>query len=336
MGAPARLRVEQVEAAGLDPLTDRPGRVIGASVDLGATSVHLLVAAIEGHRLEPLIDESVFLGLGRTVSAGGLLGRTVRAELVETLARYAATARDLGATQTTFIATEPLRRAADASAIVHDIGVATGLPVHVLSHEEEAYLTIIGVTEGRPVEHETLVVDVGGGSSEFCVVDRARPPRATGLRLGAAGLTDRFVTHDPPTATEIEQMRAAAIRAVRGGPEARPVEVIAVGGTASNLLKLIPAAALDRFLTPDRIDASLTILATDPAAAVAERYLVNPLRSRLLSGGAAIMGAIAARYRIDRIRVSEAGLREGTILAVAHADRSWRDRLTELAHGWRA
>ena len=52
---------------------------------------------------------------------------------------------------------------------------AAGAPLHVLSHEEEAYLTIIGVTEGMPVTHETLVVDVGGGSSEFCIVDAGAP-----------------------------------------------------------------------------------------------------------------------------------------------------------------
>jgi len=294
------------------------------------------VAAIASHRLEPLVDESVFLGLGRAVTARGLLGRSVRAELTGTLVRYASMARDLGATNLTFIGTEPIRRAADASAVVHEIGMATGVPIHVLSHEEEAYLTIIGVTEGRPVVHETLVVDVGGGSSEFCVVDPTEPARATGLRLGSAGLTDRFVTHDPPTATELGLMRAAALTAVRGAPEARPVEVIAVGGTASNLLKLIPAAGLDRILTPERIDESMTILSADPAAVVAERYLVNPMRSRLLSGGAAIMAAITARYGIDQIRVSEAGIREGTILAVAHAGSAWRDRLAELAHGWRA
>lgn len=326
-----------------DPVPESPPRgsptegspVVGASVDLGATSVHLLVAAIAGHRLQPLVDESVFLGLGRAVAERGLLGWRARSELTATLVRYADTARGVGAINLTFIGTEPIRRAADACAIVHEVGVATGAPVHVLSHEEEAYLTIIGVTEGFPVTHETLVVDVGGGSSEFCVVDPILSPRAVGLRLGAAGLTDRFVAHDPPTATELAMMRAAALDAVGAAPHAIPAEIAAVGGTASNLLKLVPAAAVDRSLTRDRIEEALAILATEPAAVVAERHLVNPIRASLLAGGAAIMAAILERYGVDRIRVSEAGIREGSILVVAHARSAWRDRLPELAHGWR-
>ena len=312
------------------------GPIVGASVDLGATSVHLLVAAIDGHRLTPLIDESVFLELGRAVADRGLLGRDARAELTSTLAAYAATARGLGAVAVTFVGTEPIRRAADAAVIVGEVGAATAAPLNVLSHEEEAYLTIIGVTEGQPVEHETLVVDVGGGSSEFCVVHPARAPRATGVRLGASGLTDRHVTHDPPTAAEFAAMRTAALEAVRVAPDARPDEIVAVGGTASNLVKLVPDAGIDRFLTRERIESAMGELMARPASVVAERHLVNPRRAGILAGGAAIMAAILERYRVDRLRVSEAGIREGTILAVAHAGPTWRDHLADLAHGWRA
>lgn len=309
--------------------------MVGASVDLGSNSVHLLVAVIAGHRLQPLVDESVFLGLGSAVAERGYLGAAARGELVAALVRYADVARRLGAGNVTFIGTEPIRRATDASRIVHEVGVASGAPMHVLSHEEEAYLTIVGVTEGMPVTHETLVVDVGGGSSEFCIVDPTRSPRAAGLQLGSARLTDRFVSHDPPTATEVAAMRAAAVEAVRIAPDSSPSEIAAVGGTASNLLKVLPAAALDRTLTRERIAEILAILASEPAAVASERHLVNPIRARILPAGAAIVDAILERYGVDRLRVSEAGIREGAILAVDHAGPAWRDRLAQLAHGWR-
>jgi exopolyphosphatase/guanosine-5'-triphosphate,3'-diphosphate pyrophosphatase len=290
---------------------------------------------VDGHRLQPLVDESVFLGLGKAIDGRGHLGPAARGELVAALIRYADTARRLGALDITFVGTEPIRRAADAASIVSEVVAATGAPLHVLSHEEEAYLTIIGVNEGLPVTQETLVVDIGGGSSEFCVVDATRPPRASGLRLGSNRLTDRFVSHDPPTTDEIEAMRAAALAAVRDAPDATPSDVVAVGGTASNLLKVLPAAAADRTLTRDRIAEILAILASEPAAVASERHLVNPIRARILPAGGAIMDAILERYGADRVRVSEAGIREGTILAVAHARTAWRDRLADLAHGWR-
>jgi exopolyphosphatase/pppGpp-phosphohydrolase len=294
------------------------------------------VAGIAGHRLEPLVDESVFLGLGSAVAERGHLGAAARDELVATLVRYAEVARSFGARHLTFVGTEPLRRAADAGRIVHEVGVASGVPMHVLSHEEEAYLTIIGVTEGLPVAHETLVVDVGGGSSEFCVVDRGRPPRAAGLQIGSATLTGRFVNHDPPTPSELTAMRADALQAVRAAPDASPGEIVAVGGTASNLLKVLPAAAVDGSLTRARIAEALAILGTEPAVQAAERHLIRHTRARILPAGAAILDAILERYGVDRLRVSEAGIREGAILAVDHAGSAWRDQLAQLTHGWRS
>jgi len=309
--------------------------VVGASVDLGSNSVHLLVAAVVGHRLESLVDESVFLGLGSAVVGRGFLGRTARAELAEALVRYVDTARTLGAGHVTLLGTEPIRRAADAAAIVDEVTTASGVPLHVLSHEEEAYLTLIGVTEGMPVTHETLVVDIGGGSSEFCIVDATRPPRAAGLQLGSARLTDRFVSHDPPTAAELAAMRAAAVVGVRHAPDADPREIVAVGGTASNLLKIVPEAAFDRILTRERIAQAEAVLASKPTAEASIDHRVKPIRARLLPAGGAILDAILERYGVDRIRVSDAGIREGAILAVQYAGLAWRDRLAELAHGWR-
>ena len=282
-----------------------------------------------------MADESAFLGLGSAVVARGFLGRVARAELAETLARYAEAARSLGAADVTFLGTEPIRRATDSALIVQDALEIAAAPLHVLSHEEEAYLTIIGVTEGMPVMHETLVVDVGGGSSEFCIVDAVHRPRAAGLRVGSARLTDRFVGHDPPITAEVASMRAAAGEAVVAAPDAVPTELIAVGGTASNLVKLLPEAIDDRILTRERIASIQAILATQPAEATSVRYGINPVRARLLPAGGAVVDAILERYDADAIRVSEAGLREGVILAVRHAGPSWRDRLADLAHGWR-
>jgi exopolyphosphatase/pppGpp-phosphohydrolase len=306
---------------------------IGASVDLGSNSVHLLVAAIEGHHLRPLVDESVFLGLGAAVAERGYLGRSSRAALESALVWYAGIARDHGASEVSFIGTEPLRRAADAAAIVHETAAGSLAPMHVVSHEEEAYLTLIGVTEGLPVTQETLVVDIGGGSSEFCVVDSTHRPRAAGLRLGSARLTDQVGASDPPLPNEIEAMRRTALELVQGAPDAAPAEIVAVGGTASNLLKLLPAT--DRILGRAQLREAVAILQSETAALASERHRINPIRARILPAGAVILDAILERYGVGEVRVSDAGVREGTILAVAHAGRTWRDRLPDLAHGWR-
>lgn len=317
----------------VDSVTGGPR--IGASVDLGSNSVHLLVAGIVGHRIQPIVDESAFLGLGAAIDDRAHLGAAARAELVATLDRYVTTARAAGATSITLMGTEPIRRAGDAPRIVADVEAVTGVPLHVLSHEEEAFLTLIGVMEGRPARQETLVVDIGGGSSEFVVVSERGNARAAGLRIGSNRLTSRFVRHDPPTLDEMAAMRAAADLAMAGALEAHPLEIVGVGGTASNLLKVAPGGVEDRILTETRLAAAMAGLLEHPAAETVERFRVNPRRAPLLPAGAAIVDALLRRYARHELRVSDAGLREGAILIADHVGRSWRDRLASMAHGWR-
>jgi len=314
-------------------VTDRPS--IGAAVDLGSNSVHLLVASIHGHQLRPLADESVFLGLGTTVDSKAHLGPAARATLVGELQRYADRARALDAARITFLGTEPIRRAGDAVRIVTEVEDATGVPLDVLSHEEEAYLTLIGVTGGQQVNAETLVVDIGGGSSEFCAVAPGGLPRAAGLQLGSGRLTARFATSDPADASAVAAMRAAADATVIGSLDVRPVDLVAVGGTASNLLKIAVDGVEGPVLTRSGVDRAIATLLSMPSAAVSERYFINPKRGPLLLAGAVIVDALMRRYGVDAVRVSEAGIREGAILIADHAGRGWRDRLPMLAAGWR-
>jgi exopolyphosphatase/guanosine-5'-triphosphate,3'-diphosphate pyrophosphatase len=317
------------------PAGPAAGPTVGASVDVGSNSVHLLVAVVSGHRLRPLVDESVLLGLGATLEVGPALGASVRAELVAVLVRYADTARRLGAALPVFAGTDPLRRAADCAEVVAEVERASGIPLHVLTHEEEGLLTLLGATSGRIVRTSTLVVDVGGGSSEFVLAVPGTEPMASGLQIGSARLTAQVVAHDPPTLEEIEKLRRDAAAAVASAPDGEPRELIAVGGTASNLLRVLPAAALDRTLTRRRIGDALAVLATEPAAQASERHAVNLMRARILPAGAAIFEAILDRYGLDRLHVSEEGIREGMVIAAARAGARWREDLRSLALGWR-
>ena len=144
------------------PVTLARTPVVAASVDVGSNSVHLLAAVVAGHRLVPLVDKSELLGLGATVDAEGRLGTARRTELVSVLARYVETARQLGCASVALVGTEPLRVASDADRVVEDVRKATDETLNVVTHEEEAFLTLIGVTAGRRVPAELGVIDVGG------------------------------------------------------------------------------------------------------------------------------------------------------------------------------
>ena len=289
-----------------------------------------------GHRVIPLRDESALLGLGTLVDSRGLIPADARGPLVATLGDYATAARQLGAARIAFVGTEPLRRAADARSVVVAVEAATGVPFHVVDHREEGLLTLLGATSGRPVEADLLVVDIGGGSTQLVVVGPGRRATAVGLRVGSARLTAVTIGHDPPTRSEIAALRAAASLALRDVPDATPAEIVAVGGTASNLVKIVPSALGDRVLTTERLAAAFEALVAAPAAEVAVRYAIRPQRALILAAGAALLEAILTRYGLAAATASEDGIREGTVLALSRAGAAWRDRLEPLAHGWGA
>ncbi len=284
--------------------------------------------------MEPLLDESVFLGLGDRVAADGHLGIDAREELVASLVAYADTARQLGAERITIVGTEPLRRAEDTAAVVSAVEVRARVPLHVVDHDEEGLLTLLGVTKGRPIETNLLVVDIGGGSSEFVVVSAAGEVHATGLPLGAARLTRDLVRGDPPTLADLEAVRVRVREILADAPAIHPGDIVAVGGTAANLLRLLPATALDHVLTRRRLTVALAMLTVERSLEAAERHLVRPARARILPAGAIIVDAILERYAAERLTVSEEGIREGLVIAAAAAGPAWRDRLRVLVRGW--
>ena len=262
------------------------GAVIGASIDIGANSIHLLVAAVAGHRVEPLLDESVFLGLGRPRRAGregrprGPSGRRQRARELRGDGEPArgqgphdrrhradparlrrVRARRRGRVARGHRAPRPgSRRGGDADAARRDQGPSS-------------------------VRTELLVVDIGGGSCEFVIAGPDRPVRSVGLSLGSARLTQDHIHSDPPTPAEVDALREIARAALVEAPDANPQEMVAVGGTASNLLRLLPATAIDRVLTRRRIAVALAMLTVERSVEAAERHALRPQRARILPGG---------------------------------------------------
>lgn len=305
---------------------------VGAAVDIGSYSVHLLVAEVGGHELHELHDESAFLGLGRTIDEEGMLG-SARGSLLETVAGFAAQAVSLGAESLTVVGTDPLRRAVDARDAIDDVRAATGIQITVLSQEEEALLAFLGVQEGRRVTRETVAIDVGGGSTEILVAGPVERPVAVGLPLGAARLTGEHIAHDPPTEAELVAVYHVVHATMKQAPSSKADQLVAVGGTARSLLRIGQPLA-NRALTLTRIHNALDLLAADPASTISERHGVRLSRARVLAAGATILAGALEQYGLDRLRVATGGLREGLILAAHRAGASWRKELVQLSRGW--
>jgi exopolyphosphatase/pppGpp-phosphohydrolase len=296
---------------------------VAAAIDIGSNSVHLLVAALAGDGVRAIVDVSALIGLGDVVDREGVVTRDARDRLAAAVRDQVAVAREAGAASIVLVATEPLRRAADAADVASELAGAVGLPLHVLTHAEEAELTLLGVTGGHRPPPGLLVVDVGGGSSEVIVA--GTPPVLGVLRTGSARLTAAHLRSDPPTADEIVAVRSAALSLVAALPPAGAAFGIAVGGTATNLIRVADdgAGGLGRA----EMERLFAVVARLPADEVASRFRVNRRRAGQLAAGAAILDAIMDRYALDRLDVSPASLREGAIVAEARAGAAWRDWL---------
>jgi exopolyphosphatase/guanosine-5'-triphosphate,3'-diphosphate pyrophosphatase len=302
-----------------------------AAIDAGTNSVHLLVAEVVGGRIEALVDEKAYVGLGPAVERGELGPAGDR--LVEPIGRFATLALERGAERIAIVGTEPLRRVGDAAAIAARIKGATGLDLDVVSHEEEGLLTLLGVTLGTPVTAELLVADVGGGSAELVFAVPGQVPTAVGLRLGSARLVERLASHDPPTRDDLDAMTAAARLELDSAPHASPAEIVAVGGAATNLLAVAAGGVSDDRLDGERIAGALDRLLAEPADAAAARFGIDPARARVLPAGAAILLGLLGRYDASDMAVSSASVREGIVFAMSRSGPAWRADLPTLARG---
>lgn len=307
-----------------------------AAVDVGSTSVHLLVARLVAGRLDTLRDESVLLRLGARVDAAGALGEEGRRIAAEVLLGYVAIAAQQGAETTTIVGTDAIRRAHDGGALFRELSAHPNVAAHVLRHEEEGLLTLIGVVGSGTVSHETLVVDLGGGSSEFVRASPGREAVVVGLPIGAAGLTAAYAVADPPGPIDIERIREAAGALLVNAPSAAPQELVVVGGTASNVIKVlrrrVDAHGRLRVSRADLREA-LAVLSSQPAHETSRSDGVNLTRARILPAGVVVLQTILDRYGLDELRVSQEGIREGTIRAVAALGPEWPARLPAFVSG---
>ncbi len=306
---------------------------MGAAIDVGSNSIHLLVARVGTPQtmarrgLTVLDDRSQLLGLGEQVDREGRMLIEQRRQIMSGIAEYLLLARSMGATQLTLIGTEPFRRAANGPDVAIEVGTITGIPLHVITEHTEALLTFVGVTAGVPPNEPLVVADIGGGSTEVSIHTPGTPLKVLPLAIGSARLTRSIVEHDPPTAREMDALDAAAQQVMRELPrQAWPGGVpraVFVGGTATNVARL---GRLTRAgLAEDR--RTLAKLSSDQ---VVEHFGVRPQRARQLPAGAAIVAAMLERLGLEEAVTAERSLRDGAIIAAARYGDAWPARIAQL------
>jgi exopolyphosphatase / guanosine-5'-triphosphate,3'-diphosphate pyrophosphatase len=296
-----------------------PVGVRAACIDIGSNTTRLLVAdCVEGALVE-VHQERAFTRIGKGLAAAGVIGAEKIEEVVQVVLGQMAVARARGAGEIHGVATAAIRTASNGTALVEAIAAGTGLEVEIVSGEDEARLAFRGAV--AMLEPETAkgcaqlgVIDVGGGSSE--VVVGAAPDRVgwwASVPIGSGALTDDCLHSDPPTADELDVARREVATALAGLAPPCPDVAVAVGGSATSLGRLagqvLDAAAFER---------ALSALTDEPAAGVAERFVIDPQRARLLPAGLLILQG-TSRLLETTIRVGRGGIREGVLLEALRA-----------------
>lgn len=305
-----------------------------ATIDVGTNTTLLLVArptATATAEPEVLENAAEITRLGRGIGGDGRLGAPGIAATLEALRRYAEMAARHRA-EIRAVGTEALRRAPNASEFLAPAREILGSPIEVIDGEREADLTFRAVVESFPAETRrgrSVIVDLGGGSTEIVVVLDGGVVARQSLALGSVRLTERHVRHDPATIEESTAIRAeirerlAAARVLdpadrQEAPGAAGAQLFGVAGTVTSLAAMSlglatydPARVHGTRLSQEALDAQISRLAAANQSEREGMVGLDPRRADVIYAGALLLDELARAVGARSIRVSDRGIRWG-------------------------
>jgi exopolyphosphatase/guanosine-5'-triphosphate,3'-diphosphate pyrophosphatase len=294
-----------------------------AVIDVGTNSTRLLVADVDGG-VAPLERRSTVTRLGRGVDLSGRLASEAIEDVCAAVDGYVGILQELGAETVEVIATSAVRDADNGSAFVAELRERFALSARVLDGEEEARLTYLGATSEALPSEPTLVVDIGGGSTELIVGGGSDISFHDSLQAGVVRHSERHINSDPPTASELEALasdvRGLIADSVGAGVDAR--QGIAVAGTPTSLAAVAmelepydPTRVHGHVLDLPSIQVILSRLASLPLAERVEVPGLHPDRAPTIVAGVVVLIETMRAFDLERITVSEHDILYGTALA---------------------
>ena len=300
-------------------------------VDLGTNSTRLLVADVENGAVADLERRLEITRLGEGVDERRQLLPQAIARVRNVLVDYRRALEGLNAERTLVFATSAVRDADNGDAFLGEIEWSYGFRTQLLSGDDEALLTFRGVSSGRPVADGTLVVDVGGGSTELILGSSDGVAFHESLDLGCVRLTERFLKSDPPTPRELTDC-AGYVQSLlneRVPPGLETTRAIGVAGTVTTLATLDlgleeedPELVHCHVLKTSWIADELTRLAATPVAKLRERRGLHPERAPVIVAGAVVVLEVLRYFGFDELEVSEHDIMHGAALAAANLPAS--------------
>jgi exopolyphosphatase/guanosine-5'-triphosphate,3'-diphosphate pyrophosphatase len=299
-------------------------------VDLGTNSTRLLVADIQDGELRELDRRLTITRLGEGVDESGALCPQAMVRVADCVREYHSAIERLGGTRALAYATSAVRDAANGASFLAELESELDLPTRLLSGEEEALFTFRGVAAARPIEALTLVIDLGGGSTELTVGGPDGVRFHTSLDIGCVRLTERFLTHDPPESGQVEDLVLAVRSLLRQQvtDEQLPERGIGVAGTVTTLATLHlrlpeedPGLVHGHRLSRRWVAAEAARLAATPVADLRRRPGIVSGRAEVIAAGALAIAEILDYFELEELEVSEWDTLHGVALEVGERAR---------------
>jgi exopolyphosphatase / guanosine-5'-triphosphate,3'-diphosphate pyrophosphatase len=304
---------------------EKPGRV--GVLDLGTNSIRLLVASagpFEDQGLEEFARDMVITRIGEGVDGTGRIDPGALARTVDVLERYCRRARALHAERIRVSATAAVREASNRDELGASVRTDAGSELEVISGEREAALSFLGATHGLDVLAPFLMLDIGGGSTEFAV-GTEQPDASISTPMGSVRLTERLIRTDPPSEDELASVRKAVhgiMDDVEGSVPVRTARtLVAVAGTPTTIQAISlglpfydPEAIHRSWLSvgeTERVLDKLARMTTDERSAIP---VMAPGRADVIVGGAVILVEVMRRFGFERALVSETDILDGLAL----------------------
>jgi exopolyphosphatase/guanosine-5'-triphosphate,3'-diphosphate pyrophosphatase len=282
-----------------------------AAIDIGSNTTRVLVAEPVDGQLKKVMEQRAYTRINKALDGDGAILPEKVEEVGEVVATQVRLAQELGAAEIRPVATAAVREAPNGEEVARAISEASGFSVDILSEQEEGRLAFLGATKtlGHPVEGKIGVVDVGGGSTEVIL---GTAPGGVGevrsWRVGSGVLADELISSDPPSAAEIRKIRDRIDDIFDGVEIEHPAQAVAVGGSATSLRRLVGAV-----LEYETLERGIRVLASDPAADVARKFELDPVRVRILATGVLLLEKVSELLG-QPLQIGKGGLREGVIL----------------------
>ncbi len=297
-----------------------------AAVDIGTNAVRLLVADSISGRLEDVARRVVITRLGQGVDGTGVLHPEAVERTLSVLRAYGGSMAELAVDRRRAVATSALRDTADAGLFLEAAAEVLGVDPEVIAGAEEARLSFRGAASGRrdPAPDEPiLVIDVGGGSTEF-VAGIDEPTYSASVDIGSVRLTERHLGASPADPQMVEDAQRHVADLFRSELELPPVgSVIGVAGTVTTLaaaqldLEVYDRASVDgTVLTGEQLRAMVARLATLTVEQIAAIPSMDPARAPVILGGAIVAEQALVASGRTRLTVSESDILDGIALSI--------------------